>query len=184
MRPLGFKRWASRADDLLPDAKITENDVEDFIDVDPAGEPAQGPGSESQVLGRKFRQRGSFRPIETIAALLQRDSVARPAERRAGSRVAFLAHARFKGPEKFRDAKSSLHRDKVQSIAFIEAFRVTDQIGFIHDRERLGITQSVRRRVKQRKLRAVEQRDFEIGLTRPFARTPDALTAPCSSRAA
>ena len=39
----------------LADAEIAEDGVQHVLDIDSAGEPAERPGRQAQVLGRQFR---------------------------------------------------------------------------------------------------------------------------------
>src|SRR5690606_9761671 len=52
------RETSSRRPALLPDAEIPENDVKQVLDVDPAGEAAEGAGGEPDILGRELRQLG------------------------------------------------------------------------------------------------------------------------------
>ena len=41
----------------LPDAKVPEHHVQQVLDIHPAGNPANGADSQTEILGEKFRFR-------------------------------------------------------------------------------------------------------------------------------
>lgn len=52
-----FATWGAG---LFADAEVAENHVQDILDVDPAGEPPQRPGSEAQLLGQQILAAGEL----------------------------------------------------------------------------------------------------------------------------
>ena len=64
---------------LLADAEFAEDDIENVLHVDPAGDPPQGPDGEAQILRDELRQARRARPIERRAAVL--DGLAMTASR-------------------------------------------------------------------------------------------------------
>ena len=74
---------------LFADAKVAENHVQDVLDIDPAGQPAERAGGDPQLLGQQILAAGHFaslRPLQGRQYLLKR------------APVAFAGHQRRFGP--------------------------------------------------------------------------------------
>src|SRR5579862_3416506 len=71
----------------LPDAEIAEDDVEEVLDVDPAGDAAQGAGGEAEVFGGELGERRGVVAAECRETFLERGAMARAGDERRAGRV-------------------------------------------------------------------------------------------------
>lgn len=73
-----YRAWIS-AYPLFADAEVAENDVQDVLDVDPPGKPAERTGGKPQLLGQQILLGGNvrrLRPAQGGQGLLERMAVA------------------------------------------------------------------------------------------------------------
>src|SRR3546814_15793754 len=94
---------STRTDTLFPYTTLFRSDgIEDLLDVDPTGDPAERPGRQAEVFGRQFQRGRLPQAVGTAPDRFQRlaDGVAMPfpcrsEERRVGKECVSTCRSRW-----------------------------------------------------------------------------------------
>ena len=147
---------------LFADAEIHENDAENVLDVDAAGDAAERPDREPHIFRRKFGSGGGCCAVKTLDAALKGKPVARLGEVRRGDGVAeLLLHPALKlGPE------------RVQPLAGLGRYgqntrlrlNIRPEIGLVDEAQGVVVDESASFGIALGPGFGIEHGDLEIGL--------------------